>query len=110
MARPIYKVYLFKPTEAWYQLPDDKKDNFRKQLAKALKKVGGKEIVECFSGWNSEQYLGWGSSGSRTSKRCRSTTPSSSRSTGSGTPKATATWGPKFPSPADRAPVLHGAG
>ena len=60
MARPIYKVFLFKPTEAWYQLSDDKKDTLRKQLAKALKKVGGKEIVECFSGWNSEQYLGWG--------------------------------------------------
>jgi hypothetical protein len=60
MARPIYKVYLFKPTEAWYQLPDDDKENVKKQLGKALKKAGGKEIVECFSGWNSEQYLGWG--------------------------------------------------
>jgi len=60
MARPIFKVFLFKPTEAWYQLPDDKKRTLKQQLAKALKKVGGKEIVECFSGWDSEQYLGWG--------------------------------------------------
>ena len=60
MAKPIYKVFLFKPTEAWYQLSEQKKDDVKAQLAQALKKVGGKEIVLCFSGWNSEQYLGWG--------------------------------------------------
>ena len=60
MARPIYKVFMFKPTEAWYQLSDEKKNQIKEQLAKALKKVGGKEVVLCFSGWNSEQYLGWG--------------------------------------------------
>lgn len=60
MSRPIYKLFMFKPTEAWYQLSDEKKENMKEQLAKALKKVGGKEVVHCFSGWNSEQYLGWG--------------------------------------------------
>jgi hypothetical protein len=60
MAKPIYKIFMFKPTEAWYQLSDDKKNQLKEQLAKALRKVGGKEVVLCFSGWNSEQYLGWG--------------------------------------------------
>ena len=60
MARPIYKVFMFKPTEAWYQLSEQKKNQLKAQLGKALKKVGGKEVVLCFSGWDSEQYLGWG--------------------------------------------------
>ncbi len=60
MAQPIYKLYMFKPAEAWYQLSEKKKNAHIAQLRKALKKVGGKEIVACFSGWNSEQYLGWG--------------------------------------------------
>jgi hypothetical protein len=60
MAQPIYKLYMFKPTEAWYQLSDKEKENFKAQLKEALKKVKGKEIISCFSGWNSEQYLSWG--------------------------------------------------
>jgi hypothetical protein len=60
MAQPIYKLFMFKPTEAWYQLSESDKNNHRAQLREALKKVGGKEIISCFSGWNSEQYLGWG--------------------------------------------------
>ena len=60
MARPIYKVFMFKPTEAWYQLSEQEKNRLKAKLAKGLKQVGGKEVVSCFSGWNSEQYLGWG--------------------------------------------------
>jgi hypothetical protein len=26
MAKPIYKIFLFKPTEAWYQLSEQKKN------------------------------------------------------------------------------------
>ena len=60
MAQSIYKFFTFKPTEAWYQLSEDKKKKHKAQLKKALKKVGGKEIISCFSGWGSEQILGWG--------------------------------------------------
>ena len=60
MAQPIYKVYMFKPTEAWYQLSENEKKNYRDKVKEALKKVKGKEVISCFSGWNSEQYLGWG--------------------------------------------------
>jgi hypothetical protein len=60
MARSIYKLFTFKPTEAWYQLSEDGKKKHKAQLVEALEKVGGKEIILCFSGWNSEQILGWG--------------------------------------------------
>jgi len=60
MAQSIYKLFTFKPTEAWYQLSEDEKNKHKAGLADALKKVGGKEIISCFSGWNSEQILGWG--------------------------------------------------
>ncbi len=60
MAQPIYKVYMYKPTEAWYQLSEKKKEDYKKRVKAALKKVGGREVISCFSGWNSEQYLGWG--------------------------------------------------
>ena len=60
MAQPIYKLYMFKPTEAWYKLSETEKKSCRVQVKEALKKVKGKELISCFSGWNSEQYLGWG--------------------------------------------------
>jgi hypothetical protein len=60
MGQTIYKVYMFKPTEAWHQLTENEKNKKRAKLQEALKKVGGKEIIACFSGWNSEQWLGWG--------------------------------------------------
>lgn len=60
MAQSIYKFFTFKPTEAWYQLSEDAKKKHKTELEEVLKKVGGKEIILCFSGWNSEQILGWG--------------------------------------------------
>ena len=60
MSTQIYKLFMIKPTEAWYQLSDKQKAEHKTQLNDALKKVGGKEIIMCFSGWNSEQYLVWG--------------------------------------------------
>jgi hypothetical protein len=60
MAQSIYKLFTFKPTEAWYQLSEDEKNKHKAELKDALGEVGGKEIILCFSGWNSEQILGWG--------------------------------------------------
>ena len=60
MAQPIYKVYLFKPMEALYQLSEQDKKSQITKVENALKQVCGKEIISCFSGWNSEQWLGWG--------------------------------------------------
>ncbi len=60
MAQPIYKLFMFKPREAWYQLSEKERTEKRAQVQDAVKKVGGKTILSCFSGWNSEQWLGWG--------------------------------------------------
>ena len=60
MTQKIYKLFMFKPTEAWYQLSEKEKNDYRAKIRQALKKVGGKEVIACFSGWNSEQWLGWG--------------------------------------------------
>ncbi|MBN2318406.1 MAG: hypothetical protein JXR49_04980 [Acidobacteria bacterium] len=60
MERPIFKVFMFKPTEAWYLLSDEEREKIKVKLKDALATVGGEEVVLCFSGWNSEQYLGWG--------------------------------------------------
>jgi len=60
MAQTIYKLYTYNPTEAWYQLSDGEKKNLRVRVQEALKKVKGKDVISCFSGWNSEQFLGWG--------------------------------------------------
>ncbi len=60
MAQKVYKLYMFKPTEAWYQLSEKEKNKYRTKVRETVGKVGGKEIIACFSGWNSEQWLGWG--------------------------------------------------
>ena len=60
MSQTIYKLCTFKPTEAWYQLSEKQRETHKAKVRAALRKVGGKEIIMCFSGWNSEQWLGWG--------------------------------------------------
>jgi len=56
MAQPIYKLFLIKPLEASYQLSQEEKDSLFAKVDEALKKVGGKRIVVCKSGWSSEQW------------------------------------------------------
>jgi hypothetical protein len=47
MAQPIYKLFLAKPTEAWYryQLSQDEQNQLFAKLDEAFKKAGGKRIV-----------------------------------------------------------------
>ena len=56
MAKPIYKVFLGRLTEAWYQLSQEEQDNLMAKDAEALEKVGGKPVVVCDSSWASEQW------------------------------------------------------
>ncbi len=55
MAKPIYKLFMSKPKEAWYQLSEEEKKDLQIKLTNALEKVGGKSIISCFSGWSSER-------------------------------------------------------
>src|SRR5690242_16762779 len=56
MAQPIYKVYMARPTEAWYQLSEEERGGLLRKLLEAFERVGGKEVVRCDSAWASEQW------------------------------------------------------
>jgi hypothetical protein len=60
MAKPIYKFFLAKPTEAWYQLSKEEQDGLMAKIGQALEKVGGKSVLMCDSRWSSEQWMGFG--------------------------------------------------
>ena len=60
MAGPIYKLWMFKPTEAWYQLSNEERDNNMKRIDEDLKKVGGKRLITCTPTWSTERLLAFG--------------------------------------------------
>jgi hypothetical protein len=56
MAKPIYKVFLGRPTEAMYQLSQEEQNSLMAKVSETLEKVGGKPVVVCDSSWASEQW------------------------------------------------------
>jgi hypothetical protein len=60
MAQPIYKLFQFRNTEAFYELSQDQRDELLGKLDAAFQKVGGKRIVICDSSWASEQWQVFG--------------------------------------------------
>ena len=60
MAQPIYKVFMGKYTEAWYQRSKEEQDDiFAKNMA-AFERLGGKWVLVCDSLWASDQWHFWG--------------------------------------------------
>jgi hypothetical protein len=53
---PIYKLFLFRNTEAYYQLPEEERNAALAKLDAAFQKVGGKRLIMCDSSWSSEQW------------------------------------------------------
>ncbi len=60
MTQPIYKVFLARPTEAGYQLPDKERNELWTKHNEAVEKYGVKSTLICDSSWTSEQFLFWG--------------------------------------------------
>ena len=60
MSKPIYKVWLGKWTEAWYDLSPEEQQERSEKGQQALAEVGGETVITCMSSWSSENYLGWG--------------------------------------------------
>jgi len=60
MTQPIYKMFYLRQKEAWFQLTKEEQDQLLGKVEEALKKVGGKSIVFCDSGWASEKWWYWG--------------------------------------------------
>jgi len=60
MAGPIYKLWMFRYTDAWYQLSEEEQKSYFNRLQAAWKKVGGKMLMACESTWASEQWTMFG--------------------------------------------------
>ena len=56
MAQPIFKLFMFRNTEAYFQASQAERDEVLGKLDAAFQKVGGKRIVMCNSSWSSEEW------------------------------------------------------
>lgn len=56
MAQPIYKLFMGRFSEAWYQLSQDEQNSLLAKLNAALEKAGGKRPILCDSSWSSDQW------------------------------------------------------
>jgi hypothetical protein len=56
VSEPIYKIWMSKPTAAFYALSDQEREDFLARSEEALEMAGGKMIIKCFSGWSTEQW------------------------------------------------------
>jgi hypothetical protein len=56
MAQPIYKVFMGRFLEAWYQLSKEEQNSLEAMLNEALEKVGGKRPILCNTSWSSDQW------------------------------------------------------
>jgi hypothetical protein len=54
MTGSIYKLFMGRMTEAWYQLSDEEQTRLTSEIG--AEKVGGKLILECSSSWSAEQW------------------------------------------------------
>jgi len=60
MTDPIYKVWMSKAKDAYYELSPEERNKLYDISAEALKQVGGEMVVACFSSWCSEKWILWG--------------------------------------------------
>lgn len=60
MAKPIYKLWMARYTEAGYQLSQAGRDKMLAKHDEIADRLGIKTILACDSSWVSEQYLLWG--------------------------------------------------
>jgi len=53
---PVYRLWMSRPTEAWYQLSEaDQQEQTAKSRA-ALAQVGGKTLIMCTPMWSNEEW------------------------------------------------------
>ena len=56
MPQPIYKLFMGRFSEAWYQLSKEEQNSLLAKLNEALEKAGGKRPILCDSSWSSDQW------------------------------------------------------
>ena len=54
--QPIYKVFMGRKLEAWFQLSKEEQDGFEAKLNEALEKVGAKRLLLFDTNWSSDQW------------------------------------------------------
>ena len=60
MSQPIYKMFMFRNTEAYYQASEEERNEVLGKLDAAFQKVGGKRLVWCNSYWATDQWQVFG--------------------------------------------------
>lgn len=58
MAGPIYKAFMFRYKEPWYQLAEEERNTLLGKIG--VETVGGRHVVLCHSAWSNEQWIGFG--------------------------------------------------
>jgi hypothetical protein len=56
MAQPIYKIFMARMLQPWFQLSKEEQDGLTGKLDEALAKVGGKRPFLLNTGWSSDQW------------------------------------------------------
>lgn len=56
MAQKLYKVFLVKMSEAWYQLSPEEQERLITKVDGALDQVGARRVILCSSGWSSGEW------------------------------------------------------
>ena len=56
----VYKLFLGRPTEAWYQLSEEEQADLMDKVTGLLEQAGGKTVILCDSSWSSEQWQFFG--------------------------------------------------
>jgi hypothetical protein len=60
MSKPIFKMFMARPSEAGYQLSQEERDNLFAKHDELIEKLGIKSTITCDSSWASDQYNFWG--------------------------------------------------
>lgn len=60
MTKPVYRLWMARRTEAWYQLSDEERNEIMARLGESFERVGGKMTIICDSAWSTEQYTTFG--------------------------------------------------
>ncbi len=57
MAGPIYKLWMCRPTEAWYRMSQEERNAYMAQSQQVLQQAGGKTIVTLNSLWANKRWV-----------------------------------------------------
>ena len=56
MDKPIYKIFLNRYRDAWYQLSDEERTNLMDRADKDFQELGIKTVVLCDTSWDTEEW------------------------------------------------------